>query len=391
MLFGFLYKPLSFFFPCRAFPLQRIIHMFVMDFTSRDSITSRGRAWIEKIGEKLESLCSEVDARSQEHFGFVESQLQVAGANLKQFCSEFIQEILPASLSVGEVETSNLSSEQNTEEQQPASELSNISVQEDNKDELSRPNSFYPELAVETMEGLHADSSLPPQADKVMKMSIEGNLEKALSFSGKSSAVVASTEETLKMTLPSCEGDKGVEGPAKSSSSASSVESLEFDTSMQEGKTIDFMDLGFSTSNVPSLTCSTYSIESQEGVVPDFDEINSNAALPAVSNGASVEHPVNEPAIDSVSEVEFDGNCVLVDKDDVFSGSEFHGAQISNKKNLPMLKVKPGKQRNKDATKCEDHSVELEHSNVKCKTETYPREKLELSQEGFCESDWEII
>ncbi|XP_016559745.1 uncharacterized protein LOC107859293 isoform X2 [Capsicum annuum] len=356
MLFGFLYKPLSFFFPCRAFPLQRIIHMFVMDFTSRGSITSRGRAWIEKIGEKLESLCSEVDARSQEHFGFVESQLQLAGANLKQFCSEFIQEILPASLSVGEVETSNLSSERNTEEQQPASELSNISVQEDNKDELSRPNSFYPELAVETMEGLHADSSLPPQADKVVKMSIEG-----------------------------------VEGPAKSSSSASSVESLEFDTSMQEGKTIDFMDLGFSTSNGPSLTCSTYSIESQEGVVPVFDEINSNAALPAVSNGASVEHPVNEPAIDLVSEVEFDGNCVLVDKDDVFSGSEFHGAQISNKKNLPMLKVKPGKQRNKDTTKCEDHSVELEHSNVKCKTETYPKEKLELSQEGFCESDWEII
>ncbi|PHT42877.1 U-box domain-containing protein 57 [Capsicum baccatum] len=33
--------------------------MFVMDFTSS------GRAWIEKIGEKLKSLCSEVDARSQ--------------------------------------------------------------------------------------------------------------------------------------------------------------------------------------------------------------------------------------------------------------------------------------------------------------------------------------
>ncbi|PHT44831.1 U-box domain-containing protein 36 [Capsicum baccatum] len=47
------------------------------------------------------------------------------------------------------------------------------------------------------------------------------------------------------------------------------------------------MDLGFNTSNVPSLTCSTYSIESQEGAIPGFDEINSNAALPAVSNGMS--------------------------------------------------------------------------------------------------------
>ncbi|PHT78108.1 hypothetical protein T459_16160 [Capsicum annuum] len=142
-------------------------------------------------------------------------------------------------------------------------------VQEDNKDELSRPNSSCLELAVENMEGTHVDSSLPPQVDKPMKMSVE-----------------------------------------------------EFDPSMQEGKTIDFMDLGFNTSNVPSLTCSTYSIESKEGAIPGFDEINSNAALPAVSNGmssllpavsngASVEHTVNEPAIDSVSEVKFDGNCVL--------------------------------------------------------------------------------
>ncbi|PHU13813.1 hypothetical protein BC332_15018 [Capsicum chinense] len=111
-------------------------------------------------------------------------------------------------------------------------------VQEDNKHELSRPNSSCLELAVENMEGTHVDSSLPPQVDKPMKMSVE-------------------------------------------------VESLEFDPSMQEGKTIDFMDLGFNTSNVPSLTCSTYSIESQEGAIPGFDEINSNAALPAVSNGMS--------------------------------------------------------------------------------------------------------
>ncbi|KAF3681170.1 hypothetical protein FXO38_01873 [Capsicum annuum] len=149
------------------------------------------------------------------------------------------------------------------------------------------------------MEGVHVDSSLPPQADKAMKMFVESNLEKALFFSCKSSAVVASTEETLKMTSPSCE------------------------------------------------------------------------ALPAVSNGASVEHLIYE--------LEFDENCVLVDKDNDFSSSEFHDVHISNKKNMPRLKVKLGKQRNKDATKCEDHSVKLEHSNIKYKTETSPNEKLELS------------
>ncbi|CAN4078804.1 unnamed protein product [Withania somnifera] len=354
-----------------------------MDFTSR------GRAWIEKIGEKLESLCSEVDTGSQE-LGFVENQLQIGGTNLKQFCSELIQEIFPASFSDAEEEIGNLSSERNREEQHFASELSNIIVQEDNRDELSHSNSSSLELAVKTVEGVHVGSSVQPQADEAMKMSVEGNLKKALSFPGESSAVVVSTEETLKMTSLSCEGDKGVEGHAKASI-ISSIEWLEFDSSMQEGKTIDFMDLGVNTLNVPSLTCSTCSAESHESAFPNFDEINSNAALPAVSNGAHVDHHVNEPAIDSVLEVEFDGNCVLVDKDDLSSGFEFQGAHISHKKNMPSLKVKPGKRGNKDTTKCEDVSVELEQSNGECKTKSSPIENLELSQEGFCESDWEII
>lgn len=58
---------------------------------------------------------------------------------------------------------------------------------------------------------------------------------------------------------------------------------------------------------------------------------------------------------------------------------------------MAMLKGKLGKQRNKDATKCEDFIVELEESNAEGKTIYSPTEKLELSQEGFYESDWEII
>lgn len=205
----------------------------------------------------------------QEQINFVESQFQIASANLKQFCIGVIQEILPGSLSAVEEETSNLSTEQNRE-QHPASEL-------------SFSNSTSLKLAVEATEGVHVDSSLQPREDKAMKMSFE-DWEKILGVTGKSSAQVASTEETLKMTL-SCEGDKGVEVPAKSSTSASSFECLEFDPSMQEEKTIYFTDHGANTSNVPSLTCSIYSTESQESVVLDFDEMNSNAAVPAVSTG----------------------------------------------------------------------------------------------------------
>ncbi|XP_016504913.1 uncharacterized protein LOC107822852 isoform X2 [Nicotiana tabacum] len=348
------------------------LFMFVMDFTSK------GIAWIEKVGAKLENLCSEVDARSQEQLDYVESQLQIAGANLKQFCSEFIQEIFPASLSEAkEDETSNLSLEKNIKKQLLASELSNIIVEEDNKKELSHSNSSSIVFPAETAEGVHIDSSLQPQADMVMKMSVEDTSEKAF------------TEGTLNMTSLPYEGVNGVEGSAKSSTIAS-VECQKSDPSMQVGKTIDVTDLEANISNVPSLTCSLYSTESQESAFPDFDEINSCAALPAISSGESVDHHVNEPSVDSGPEVEFDGNCVLVYKDDLSSCSEFYGAHISHKKNMTKLEVKPGNQRNKDTAIYEDLSVESEQSNAESKPKSSPNEKLELS-EVFCDSDWEII
>ncbi|XP_009614483.1 uncharacterized protein [Nicotiana tomentosiformis] len=351
------------------------LFMFVMDFTSK------GIAWIEKVGAKLENLCSEVDARSQEQLDYVESQLQIAGANLKQFCSEFIQEIFPASLSEAkEDETSNLSLEKNIKKQLLASELSNIIVEEDNKKELSHSNSSSIVFPAETAEGVHIDSSLQPQADMVMKMSVEDTSEKAF------------TEGTLNMTSLPYEGVNGVEGSAKSSTIAS-VECQKSDPSMQVGKTIDVTDLEANISNVPSLTCSLYSTESQESAFPDFDEINSCAALPAISSdnaGESVDHHVNEPSVDSGPEVEFDGNCVLVYKYDLSSCSEFYGAHISHKKNMTKLEVKPGNQRNKDTAIYEDLSVESEQSNAESKPKSSPNEKLELS-EVFCDSDWEII
>ncbi|XP_009775932.1 uncharacterized protein LOC107784291 isoform X1 [Nicotiana tabacum] len=355
------------------------------------NFTSKGIAWIEKVGAKLENLCSEVDARSQEQLDYVESQLQIAGANLKQFCSEFIQEIFPASLSdAKEDETSNLSSEENIKKQLLASELSNIIVEEDNKKELSHSNSSSIVFPADTAEGVHIDFSLQPQADMVMKMSVEDNSEKAFS-SGKSSGVVAFTERTLNMTSLPYEGDNGVEGHAKSSIIAS-VKCQESDPSMQVGKTIDFTYLKADMSNVPSLTCSPNSTESQDSAFPDFDEINSCAELPEISNGGeSVDHHVNKPGIGTVPELEFDGNCVLVDKDDLSSCSEFYGAHISHKKNMTKLEVKPGNQRNNDTAIYEDLSVESEQSNTESKPKYSPIQKLELSEEVFCDSDWEII
>lgn len=50
-----------------------------------------------------------------------------------------------------------------------------------------------------------------------------------------------------------------------------------------------------------------------------------------------MEHFVNELASDLIPELEFDENFVLVDKDDLCSGSEFHGARISHKVLPPAI------------------------------------------------------
>lgn len=60
-------------------------------------------------------------------------------------------------------------------------------------------------------------------------------------------------------------------------------------------------------------------------------------------------------------------------------------------KNMTKLEVKPGNQRNNDTAIYEDLSVESEQSNTESKPKYSPIQKLELSEEVFCDSDWEII
>ncbi|KAK8575176.1 hypothetical protein V6N13_033583 [Hibiscus sabdariffa] len=59
---------------------------------------SKGIAWVGNVYQKFEAMCLEMDDMvCQETFQYVEDQLQTAGANVKQFCTELMQEVLPSS------------------------------------------------------------------------------------------------------------------------------------------------------------------------------------------------------------------------------------------------------------------------------------------------------
>ncbi|XP_039047897.1 uncharacterized protein LOC120188572 [Hibiscus syriacus] len=59
---------------------------------------SKGIAWFGNIYQKFEAMCLEMDDMvCQETFQYVEDQLQTVGANVKQFCTELMQEVLPSS------------------------------------------------------------------------------------------------------------------------------------------------------------------------------------------------------------------------------------------------------------------------------------------------------
>ncbi|CAL1410356.1 unnamed protein product [Linum trigynum] len=59
-----------------------------------DKVTS----WVGGIYRKVEAMCMEADdMMRQEAQAFVEIHLQSVGANVKQFCSEFVRDVLPQS------------------------------------------------------------------------------------------------------------------------------------------------------------------------------------------------------------------------------------------------------------------------------------------------------
>ncbi|OMO65358.1 LPPG:FO 2-phospho-L-lactate transferase CofD/UPF0052 [Corchorus olitorius] len=66
---------------------------------------SKGIAWVGNIYQKFEAMCMEVDDRiCEDTFRYVENHLHAVGANVKQFCTELMEDVLSPSLTDSEKE-----------------------------------------------------------------------------------------------------------------------------------------------------------------------------------------------------------------------------------------------------------------------------------------------
>ncbi|CAL5346167.1 unnamed protein product [Camellia sinensis] len=144
-----------------------------------------GVAWVADIRQKFETLCLDVDDVMHEHeetFKYVENQLQTVGANIenqlqtmgtniKQFCSEFVQDVLPAfSSDPTEGVTPESTPQQNKNTDPTALESSKVGVESvdiNPKKGLCNCNKYSSVhlLFVEPMEGVHIDSLSKQHSD----------------------------------------------------------------------------------------------------------------------------------------------------------------------------------------------------------------------------------
>lgn len=142
-----------------------------------------GIAWVADIRQKFETLCLDVDDVMHEHeeaFKYVENQLQTVGANIenqlqtmgtniKQFCSEFVQDVLPAfSSDPTEVATPKSMTQQNKNTVPTALESSKVGVESvdiNPKKVLCNKCPSVHLLFVEPVEGVHIDSLSKQHSD----------------------------------------------------------------------------------------------------------------------------------------------------------------------------------------------------------------------------------
>lgn len=142
-----------------------------------------GIAWVADIRQKFETLCLDVDDVMHEHeetFKYVENQLQTVGANIenqlqtmgtniKQFCSEFVQDVLPAfSPDPTEGATPESAAQQNKNTDPTALESSKVGVESvdiNPKKGLCNKYSSVHLLFVEPVEGVHTDSLSKQHSD----------------------------------------------------------------------------------------------------------------------------------------------------------------------------------------------------------------------------------
>ncbi|KAK6264614.1 hypothetical protein QQP08_019185 [Theobroma cacao] len=179
---------------------------------------SKGIAWVGNIYQKFEAMCMEVDDMvCEETFRCVENHLQTVGANVKQFCTEFMQDVLH-SPGAKSVEERNLSLVQNTGV--TVCENLNITIDEDKSQKelihsssvqsvddvhfgLSSEQSTKDESALAHSGSIPSDSVILAQACKNELQDTDSTLDDASLETMEEASHQSATEVELEAALPS--------------------------------------------------------------------------------------------------------------------------------------------------------------------------------------------
>eukprot|EP00257_Ricinus_communis_P006812 XP_002522562.2 uncharacterized protein LOC8259222 [Ricinus communis] len=349
-------------------------------------------SWLESIysifEDKVEAMRLEVDGimwQQQDGFEYVGNRLQMVGTSVKQFCSDFVQEVLPQ-CSENSAEAFESSLGQNTdganilpkeciEEGQLEKEPCNANLLHQSLPKDPEKGACY--FCVQDIVDLN-NWIEDPYEERLIQLEMSDSVTS--DKKNLSSSVLSTTLDDLLASSYYEENRLQVE-------MSNCVTSDKEDTSLSvlSPTSSDPLESSFCPKMVPSgfpSSDSVSSFHSFESDVLDFEDISSGA--PVESIGKSDNSIDDITYVGSFHKIELDESCVIVESSE--SSYDFHEAATfrSYKEKLNASSGKEGAAKQDDDTRPDSESSQQEKEGPVSSSAT-------ASDDELCECDWEIV
>ncbi|OMO76275.1 hypothetical protein CCACVL1_15800 [Corchorus capsularis] len=300
---------------------------------------SKGIAWVGNIYQKFEAMCMEVDDMiCEDTFRYVENHLQTVGANVKQFCTDLMEDVLSSSPTDSEKELKS-SPVQNA----------GVKVYENSKVNVD-----------EEKELIHSSSAKELKSSPVQNAGVKGY-------------------ENSNVNV-----DEGKE--VIHASAAESIEDVHFGLSSEQS-TEDEGSLTHCSGSIPCESVTLAQVCKNE--IPDIESILNDASVETTEDASHKSVTKLElAAVPSFDKVKLEESCIIIDSTELHSLSNEAGERRSYKKKL----------RDAFSSKsrfikrvCEKHEGLSKEKGNGAGLSSFQTNESELQDMEFCESDWEII
>ncbi|CAL5444361.1 unnamed protein product [Camellia sinensis] len=387
--------------------------------------------WVEEIRQKFEILCLEVDGVVHETVGAnIENQVQTMGANIKQFCSEFVHDVMPSfSPDFMEGVAPELSPQQNKNVNLTAQESSMIGVDIDPKKGLCNKNSLAHQYCMEPVDEKRIDLLSKKKDDigmsEKLNVSVMENATAKKPFPTEIPVVVDTAEKDSNLTSLFCGVNASDDERWDGQDDLSTPVSLDgYHSCMKEGETtglttadnsnvlpsansvilVESCKCGVSDTGLTSVdACSAISSDScwlgfelpnEVSESEDYVSIADSEGSDNVGTEKFTDGQVIEPAMETTnfSELKLDESCIVVDSAKLCSVCLRAAKSQSYKKKICeafTAKMKSAKEQ--QAPGNEDRDAGLNQHKGERLAPPALTTKIETVDHDFCDSEWEII